>query len=70
MPDDLVQIDKERGAQHSVDLIFPRDIPTHQALQRARFVGCVVVDMKIGVLLPALNCKIDELLERAFFLLA
>ena len=60
---DAVEVDKQPRAQHAVDFGFAGAVTPHQAPQRCRLIGGVVVDVEIGVALPALGHRIDEHLE-------
>ena len=69
MADDRKKIDEDLRAQQIVDLVFARRVPTHQALQRCRFVGCEVVDVQIGIGRQASAYEVDKALERGSLLL-
>ena len=67
---DRVQVDEHVLAQQVVDLVLARRVLGHQPLQRGRFVGGVVVHVQVRIALEPLVDEVDELLERAAFLVA
>src|ERR1700683_4573266 len=63
-----MQVHKQSGPQHAVDLVFPGRVPTHQILERRRFVSPEVIHMHRRKLLQSPHHFIHEPLESAFLL--
>ena len=64
LPDHPVQVDEDAAAQQPVDLFLAGGVAAHQALDRGRLVGAVVVDVEARILPPARRDAVDETLER------
>src|SRR4051812_41911002 len=54
VPHDRIEVDEQLGAEHPVDLFFPRCIPPHEALERSGLVRREVIDVEAWVLPPTL----------------
>ena len=65
LPDGPQQVDEDALAQESIDLCLPRAVAAHEALERCRLVGRVVIDVHRRVRGEASHEEVDQLLERA-----
>lgn len=70
LPNDAVEVHEHFTAQQTIHLLLARRIATHQFLQRRRFVGREVIDVKVGMGLHPLHHQVDERLEGPFLRLA
>ena len=64
LPDHPVQVDEDAPAQEPIDLFLAGGVAAHQALDRGRLVGAVVVDVEARILPPARRDAVDETLDR------
>ena len=63
-----MEINENLPAQEPVHFLLPRGVAQHQAFDCARFVAAEVINVQVGETLHAVECQIDEPLERRPFL--
>ena len=63
LPRHPVEVDEHLAAEEVVELVLARPVLAHQALERGRLVGRVVVDVHAGEAAAALGDRVEESLE-------